>query len=272
MEADVQTLSFNKDVPIRVNILSDLEAVSREGARRFARCAREAFDAKGRFAVALSGGKTPLRLFSLLSSPFYLKEIAWPGIHFFWVDERCVSPRSDESNYKAAWTHLLSRISVPESNIHRIRGEEDPTKEAQRYEEELRRFFSPVETPTFDLILLGLGEDGHTASLFPGSSALEERERFVLPVFLDDTRKNRITLTLPVLNQASTILFLVSGSSKASAVKEVLSKDRRTRNLPASLVRPSRGTVEWLIDRAAAAKLLERALDENRGNRAPPPD
>lgn len=257
LETKVQTISFDRDFRFRVRVLSDLEAVSREGTRLFAQWAQEVVDAKGRFVVALSGGKTPLRLFSLLSSEPSLKEIKWPCVHFFWVDERCVPPQHDESNYKAAWDHLLSRISVPESNIHRIRGEDDPSKEAQRYEEELRRFFAPQEMPTFDLVLLGLGEDGHTASLFPGSPALKEKERLVLPVFLGATKKNRITLTLPVLDQASRVLFLVSGSPKADVVKEVLGKEGGVRNLPASLVRPSRGSVEWLIDRAAAAKWLE---------------
>jgi len=242
---------------VETRILPDLEALSHEGGIVFARIAREAISGRGRFAVALSGGETPRRLYALLGSPLFQDEINWNGAHFFWADERCVPPEREESNFKWAWDLFLSKTPVPASNIHRIRGEEDPEKEAKRYETELRLFFGSEGPPRFDLVLLGVGDDGHTASLFPDSNAVEERTRLVLPVFLEEPKKNRITLTLPVLNHASKILFLVSGSSKAEVVKRILAREKSAEKLPAALVKPYQGSVLWLIDEAASTKWLE---------------
>jgi 6-phosphogluconolactonase len=165
-------------------------------------------------------------------------------------------PKEDEaSNFRTAFDTFLSKIALPDKNIHRIKGEEAPDKAARDYEEEIRRFFGESERPGFDLIILGMGEDGHTASLFPGSKSLEERVRLAIPVYLGEPRKNRITLTLPVLNNADQILFLAAGPSKAGVLSEILGDGEKRKGFPAGLVRPAHGNMTWLIDQEAARKL-----------------
>jgi 6-phosphogluconolactonase len=177
-------------------------------------------------------------------------------MHIFWADERCVPLDRPESNYKLAHDAFLSSVPLPAENIHRIRGEEEPAEAAQAYEDELRSFISSPGVMVFDLIILGAGEDGHTASLFPGSAALRERTRLAVPVFLEQPKINRVTLTLPVLNHAAQVLFLASGRAKVDVVWDIL-EGGDTRHYPAGRVRPVNGDVTWFIDRQAAGKLRD---------------
>jgi 6-phosphogluconolactonase len=216
---------------------------------------RNATDRKGRFIVAISGGSTPRRLYGLLGSEEYRHQIDWQGVHFFWVDERCVHREHEESNFRTAFDAFLSKISIPNGNIHRIKGEEEPEKAARDYEKEINEFFKPSQLPMFDLVILGMGEDGHTASLFPGSNALGEKERWVVPVYLEKPKINRITLTLPVLNHAAQVLFLVSGRSKATVLSEIIESEHKRAKYPAGLIYPVHGGLLWLVDHGAAGKL-----------------
>ena len=238
-----------------IEVLSDLEALSLHAASIFVSASKNSIAAKKRFAVAISGGSTPRRLYTLLGSDAYRHRVDWQTVHFFWADERCVPKEDEASNFRTAFDTFLSKIALPDKNIHRIKGEEAPDKAARDYEEEIRRFFGESERPRFDLIILGMGEDGHTASLFPGSKSLEETVRLAIPVYLGEPSKNRITLTLPVLNNAVQILFLVAGPSKAGVLSEILGDGEKRKWFPAGLVRPAHGNMTWLIDQEAARKL-----------------
>ena len=239
----------------QIQILPDLEAISHQAASLFVRAAKDAIDRRMRFVVAISGGSTPRKLYGLLGSEEYSSPIDWQRVHFFWVDERCVPKDHEESNFKASFDALLSKVSIPPKNVHRIKSEEDPEEAARNYENEIRSFFKTVDWPVFDLIILGMGADGHTASLFPGSKSLEERERLTVPVYLEKPKINRITLTLPVLNHASQILFLISGRSKATILSEILENGHKKDRYPAGLINPAHGTLLWLIDQEAAGQL-----------------
>ncbi len=241
---------------VQVRVFQDLEEMSRAAAEFFTTMAQKSIATQGRFAPALSGGSTPRQFYSLLGSPSYRNAVDWPRIHIFWADERCVPPDRPESNYKLAHDAFLSSVPLPAENIHRIQGEGEPAEAAQAYEHELRGFISSSDIIVFDLIILGAGDDGHTASLFPGSAALRERTRLAVPVFLERPKISRITLTLPVLNNAAQVLFLVSGSAKAGVVWDIL-EGGDTRHYPAGQVRPLNGYVTWFIDRQAAGKLSE---------------
>jgi 6-phosphogluconolactonase len=239
----------------RIQVLPDLEAMSHKAAEMFVRLSTTCVASRGKFSAAISGGSTPRKLYSLLGSAEYSPQVDWQRVHFFWVDERCVPKEHEESNFMTAFDRLLSKISIPGENVHRIKGEEDPDKAARNYEEEVRRFFGMSGLPMFDLVILGMGEDGHTASLFPGSNLLNERIRLAAPVYLEKPNWNRITLTLPVLNNATQILFLVAGHSKADVVYEVLGNGRKKERYPAGLIRPVHGSLTWLIDQEAARRL-----------------
>lgn len=252
MEATV-----NQEPNAQIQVLSDLEAISHQAASVFADISRSSVAKKGRFAVALSGGSTPRRFYSLLGSDPYRREIQWRHIHLFWADERCVPKEDEESNFGFAYELFLSKISIPASNIHRVKGEEGPEQGAKDYENDLRKFFGMSGIPVFDLIVLGMGEDGHTASLFPGSKLLRETERLAVPVYVKRPKIDRVTLTLPVLNNAAQILFLVSGPSKAKTVHQVFGKNEKKKRFPAALIKLSHGITVWLIDREAARNLKE---------------
>lgn len=239
----------------RVRVFQDLEVLSRAAAELFTTRAKRCVAAEGRFAVALSGGATPRGLYALLGSTPFRENIEWKHTHVFWADERCIPGDHPESNFKLAVDAFLSSIAIPKENIHRIKGEKGPLRAAQDYEEELRLFFGPA-FPVFDLIILGAGEDGHTASLFPGSASLHERARLVLPVHLEPPKIDRVTLTLPVLNHAAEVLFLASGRAKAEVVHAILENGNPMRH-PAGLVHPVRGSITWFIDRQAAGLLTE---------------
>ncbi|HXG53546.1 MAG TPA: 6-phosphogluconolactonase [candidate division Zixibacteria bacterium] len=235
-------------------VCKDSADLAGRAAERFAGAAAAA---AGRFAVALSGGTTPAEFYARLGMEGSGR-IAWRSVHLFWGDERCVPPDHPQSNYRTARESLISKIPVPPANVHRMAGEEEPSAAAAAYERELRGFFRPPpgQPPRFDLIFLGVGEDGHIASLFPGSAALREAERWVLSTFVESAGAHRLTLTLPVINGAARVIFLVKGASKAEIVGRVLGARRGSPDLPAALVRPRHGSVTWLVTRDAARRLV----------------
>jgi 6-phosphogluconolactonase len=260
----VKPPKLNPSAAADVHIFPDLEALSRAAAVRFAHASVESISSKGTFSVALSGGSTPRGLYLLLGSDHYIRSIDWQHVHIFWADERCVPSDHEQSNFKLASDTFLSKVPVPSGNLHRIKGEEPPEHGAKEYEAALRQFFGQSEIPAFDLILLGLGEDGHTASLFPGSAALAEQERLAVAVPKQPPEPDRITLTLPVLNNALRIIFLVAGSAKAHILQKVLEDPDAGKRYPAGLVCPARGKVTWLIDSAAAGLLRKEYSLFNR--------
>jgi 6-phosphogluconolactonase len=213
---------------------------------------------RGRFDWALAGGKTPEELYALLASRDYVLRVDWSRVHFYWGDERCVAPDHPDSNYRMARASLLDAIQPPAENVHRMPGELEPSLAAERYEAELRRCFDEAEAPfpSFDLILLGMGADGHTASLFPGSPALAETRRWVVANPIEALATTRLTLTLPVLNAASSVLFLVAGADKAERLEQVLSAAARP-EFPSQRVRPRGAEPQWFVD-GPAGKLIAR--------------
>ena len=214
----------------------------------------------GKVAVALSGGSTPRPLFALLASEKYSRRVGWDRTHIFWGDERCVPPDNYQSNYQMARETLLKAAPIPASNVHRIHGEEDPEKAAVEYENELRTFFGVNATDDspllgFDLILLGMGDNGHTVSLFPGSPAVKEEKRWVMAQYVEVVSMWRITLTPVVINAAQNIIFIVSGTEKAEGLHDVLEGPFQPEVLPAQIISPARGRLLWLLDKAAAGRL-----------------
>ncbi len=241
-------------------IYPDLDALSCAAADLIVTLAKRALAGRKRFSIALSGGSTPRTLYALLASPPWKESLPWEGTHVFWADERCVPPDDRDSNYRLALETVLSRVPLPLANIHRIPGEEGPDRAARTYEDELRFFFGNAAAG-FDLVLLGAGEDGHTASLFPGAPTLASTARLALPVHLDRPLHSRVTLTLPVLNGADHVLVLAAGRAKAPVVQEVIDNGNR-KKYPAGLVRPASGNLIWMLDRDAASLLRELAADQ----------
>jgi 6-phosphogluconolactonase len=241
-----------------VRVFEGSAELIRATAEEIAGEAERAVAGRGRFAWALSGGATPRDLYRLLASDFYRGRLPWRAIHFFWGDERHVPPDHADSNFRMARETMLDAVPVPPENIHRVHAEEpDARRAAAEYEAELLSFFgfAAGEWPRFDLVLLGLGKDGHTASLFPGSEAVRERERLVVAPWVEPQRACRITLTPPVLNHAHRALFLVSGEEKAEAVRAVIEGAREPERYPAQVVEGNR---LWMVDQAAA-RLLSAA-------------
>jgi len=240
-----------------VRIAEDAQELAQEAADLFVWLGQQAVAASGRFRVVLSGGTTPKLLYAMLVSPAFSGQLEWPRVEFYFGDERCVPPDHPDSNFRMADETLLRPLKIAPERIFRMRGEaDDPDEAAREYETVLRTQFGVPAPgwPSFDLILLGLGEDGHTASLFPGAPALEERARLVVASRAPGGVKNRLTLTVPAMNQARVVLFLVSGIIKAAAVHAVI-EDRETGRVPAKLIRPVSGRVIWILDRAAASGL-----------------
>jgi 6-phosphogluconolactonase len=255
---------FNFSLPAaELRVLPDLTALNRSVVHEFTRAALDAVTARGRFAVALAGGSTPRAMYELLAvgRRHGHPKLPWSRLHFFFGDERAVPPDHPESNFRMASEALLAHVPVPAANVHRIHAELEPARAAEDYEADLRRFFalSLHGLPRFDLILLGLGADGHTASLFAGSPALRETRRLVTAHPASQSRAARLTLTLPVLNAAAEVLFVVSGADKAPVVRAVLHGPARRPALPAQRVRPDKGRLLWLLDEAAASGLTARA-------------
>jgi 6-phosphogluconolactonase len=252
-----------------VEIFSERSELFRAEAERIVMLAKEASDTRGRCLVALSGGSTPRPLYELLATAPYATRIDWSRMHLFWGDERCVPPEHPDSNYRMTREALIDRVPLPPENVHRIRGEDRPERAAAAYELLLRKFFGPSDTParTFDLVLLGLGRDGHTASIFPGTAAMAEARRWAMAVHIEEPRDMwRVTLTTVVLNAAADVTFLVAGADKAPRLREVLHAgvDRRP-SLPAQLVKPSRGALHWMVDSAAGAELAGLSSRAHQG-------
>jgi 6-phosphogluconolactonase len=244
-----------------IHILPDAAALAAFAADQFIQMATDSTAIRGRFIVALSGGSTPRLLYTLLTQPARIALIDWSRVMVFWGDERCVPPDDPLSNYRMAQQALLDRVHLPAENVHRIFGELEPDRAARKVELELRQVFPGTPQPRFDLVLLGLGDDGHTASLFPGSPALTETERWVTPVehvVPPPPLVTRISLTIPVFNSAASVLFLVSGSGKAGIVSKVLQNQPRSAQLPAQRVRPDKGRLVWAVDSLAAAEYLKQ--------------
>ena len=232
-----------------VQVYPDANSLARAAAEYFVTLAAEAITARGRFVVALSGGSTPRAIYTLLASREFAPRVDWSCVHVFWGDERCVPPDHPESNYALARETLLDHVPLPEGNIRRIRAELDPRRAAALYQEELEAVLGTEGR--FDLILLGIGADGHTASLFPGTLALEEKTRWVVENYVESLSAWRVTLTLPVLNAARHVTFLVSGAAKAETLARIQAGER----LPVALVHPSPGQLTWIVDSAAAGQL-----------------
>jgi 6-phosphogluconolactonase len=249
-------------VSVDLHIAANAEALYRAAADEFVRVAVQASQADGRFCVALAGGSTPKGLYALLADDASLRDaIPWEQTHVFWGDERAVPPDHADSNYRMAASVLLSKAPIPPQNVHRIHGEEaDPHDAARAYEQELRSFFALPDGayPRFDLVLLGLGSDAHTASLFPGTAALDERNRLAVANRVDKLDATRITLTVPVFNNARCVVFLVSGADKASALKAVIEGPEAPHDVPAQLIQLHAGKIVWLVDQGAA-RMLQRA-------------
>ena len=245
-----------------VRVLPGVESLMEAAAERLVTRAAAAIGASGRFTVALAGGSTPRALYELLVTPRYARRIDWPRVHVFWGDERCVPPDDPASNYRMTREALLDHVPIPASNFHRIRGENPPVAAAAAYEEGLHRVFStrdgrPREASgaCFDLVLLGMGDNGHTASLFPGLTAVRERERWVVSEYVAEVSMWRVTLTPVILNAAADVVFLVSGSKKAATLQQVVEGPYRCDVLPAQAISAPNGCVTWLVDEAAAANL-----------------
>jgi 6-phosphogluconolactonase len=241
-----------------VQVFEDAEAVARAAAETFARLAREAFEGRGAFSVALSGGTTPRRVYELLASDEFRGRVPWEGVHVFFGDERMVPPDHADSNYRMANEALLSRVPVPAENVHRIDGLGDAAASASDYESVMRGFFGEeAEWPRLDLVFLGMGDDGHTASLFPGTAALGELRAWAAANWVEKLGAWRVTLTAPALNAARSVVFLVNGAGKAERLREVLKGERDPSRLPSQLIDPRGGSLSWYVDSAAAAKLNE---------------
>ena len=241
-----------------VRVFGDAAELARAAAGEISFHIRRTLRASGRFTWALAGGNTPRALYRLLASDPFRETLPWHAVHFFWGDERHVPPDHPESNFRMAREAMLDAVAVPPENIHRIAAEEpDAARAAVLYEAALRSFFALAagEWPRFDLVLLGLGEDGHTASLFPGSAAVREHERLVVAPWVEAQQAFRITLTPPVLSHARRALFLVSGGEKAAVLRAVLEGPREPDRYPAQVVEGNRS---WMVDRAAA-RLLSTA-------------
>jgi 6-phosphogluconolactonase len=238
---------------VEVKIVPDKAALAQTAAQEFHRVAEAAVRERGRFSVALSGGNTPRSVYSLLASEQI--QLPWNSIHIFFGDERHVPPDDPESNFLMASESLLSKVPIPQKNVHRIRAELNAEAAAMQYEHELREFFHLMDHdwPRFDLIFLGLGDDGHTASLFPGSKALTDESSRVAANWVEKFQTLRITLTFPVLNHAAEVVFLVSGASKAWILSEVLQPG--IRKFPAQNVQPENGRLLWLVDQDAGSLL-----------------
>ena len=257
-----------RKLTIKYYVEPDPAALARRAACHFVEMVSESAEANGRARIALSGGSTPKAAFQLLADPNqgYLKRLPWEDLELFWVDERTVPPDHPESNYRMTREALLDHVPLNPQQVHRMEGELPPEQAAARYESELRNTFrlEGAELPRFDLISLGMGDDGHTASLFPHTAALHEMNRLVTANQVPQKDTWRITLTWPVINHARSVFFLIAGAEKAQRVHEVFTGPRDPERLPSQLIWPSSGILTLFLDQAAAA-LLPATNGEGRG-------
>jgi len=241
-----------------VDVFSSPETLARAAAARFVESAASAIAAHGRFVVALSGGSTPRACFDLLATPEFSAHVDWSNVHIAWGDERCVPPNDAQSNFRMASDALLSHVPIRAQNVHRMFGELEPAEAALQYEHTLRALFSTstgapqhIAGARFDLVLLGLGTDGHTASLFPRGRSVRETERWVTAEFGTSVNMWRLTLTPPIINAAARVLFLVAGADKAAVLQRVWHDAINVDLLPAQAVRPSHGELHWMVNQGA---------------------
>lgn len=244
-------------------IARDEAALAKKAAEILMESVRDAIAERGHASWAIGGGSTPKVIFPLLTEPYYRERIDWKNISLFWGDERCVPPDHADSNYKLAKDLLLSKVPLPASSIHRMAGEmSSPQAAAKAYENKLKTIFKfDRPFPKFDLIWLGMGADGHTASLFPGTSALEENEKWVVGHHVENLSSNRITLTFPVINNARRVVIITPGENKATVLRDLFHADMPKSRYPVQRVKPVNGDLIWLLDKQAAAKLPADALN-----------
>lgn len=244
---------------LHLQTFADAEAVSQAAAREFARCATEAVVAGGKFTVALSGGSTPRRLYQILAEPPCRDLVDWSKVEIFWGDERSVPPDHADSNYRMASEAMLTRLPIPPEHIHRLQAERaDRDKAAQDYQNEIAKTFGVDpngEPPVFDLVLLGMGPDGHTASLFPGTTGLREMKKWVTPNWVEKFKTFRLTMTRPMINKAREVLFLVAGKDKTAPLQKVFCGPSDPNTYPSQLICPTAGLLVWYLDVAAIAGL-----------------
>ena len=234
-------------------VCADKAALNTKAAECFRDIAKKAIFGSGTCTVSLSGGSTPKQLYALLATPEWSKQVQWEHIHLFWGDERNVPIDHADSNYAMVERELLSKVPVPEKNVHRFPVElGDANAVAAAYEKSLHEFFGTNGLPRFDLVLLGLGENGHTASLFPHCPALREAKRLIVADWVEEVKADRLTMTAPLINAARQIIFLVSGANKAQVLHDVLNGPRQPEQLPAQLIAPAAGRLTWLADADAA--------------------
>jgi 6-phosphogluconolactonase len=233
-----------------MRILPDFESLSQAAAELVMEQSKRAIEARGRFSLVLSGGSTPRLTYELLASEMFRASIEWKKVHIFWGDERCVPPDDPRSNERMAREAFLDHVSIPQEQIHPIRCASSPQQSAQAYESTLKTFFGN-HNPSFDTVLLGLGVDGHTASLFPGSPALKENKRWVVATHSGNEDFERVTLTPVLINRAMNVVFLVAGKEKARILREVTEDAAVGDPLPARLIRPAGGQLVWLVDKQA---------------------
>ena len=232
------------------------EHLSLGAAQEFVRIVNSAIEARGVCSVALSGGETPRRMYNRLAKATFANSVDWNKVHVFFGDERVVPPTDHQSNFGMVDHELLSHLDIPDRNVHRILGEISPEDAARRYEQVLEDVFGYQEV-RFDLVLLGLGEDGHTASLFPGTRALNEEQHSVSPNFVPQLESWRISLTFPIINKARWIVFLVAGTSKAAILRRVIGANGPSKDLPATMVLPKEGILLWMIDTDAWSQIKD---------------
>lgn len=243
------------NISANISVFDTPEQVAVAAAERFVECADELHRELARSSVALAGGNTPRRVYELLATDRFKNRVEWSRVHLFFGDERCVPPEHPDSNYRMAFESFISHLPIPSTNVHRMIGEGDANENAQAYEKQLRDFFTGLPWPRFDLVLLGMGDDGHSASLFPDSPALQESSRWVVPTRNEQSGQDRITLTVPVFNHARHVTFLVTGKKKAQRLKEVLRPELQSKELPVQAIAPIEGMLEWLVDSEAASLL-----------------
>ncbi|MFP5260543.1 MAG: 6-phosphogluconolactonase [Blastocatellia bacterium] len=252
----------------QIRVYRDADELALKAARRFARLADQYSIGCGRFTVALSGGSTPRKMLSILAEEPFLDTVPWSSIYFFWGDERCVPPNHRDSNYRMAFEALLSKVPVPTENIFRIHAEDpDPARAAEDYSRALTEFFLERATksataplanmPRLDLVLLGMGPDGHTASLFPHTTALHDAGHIAVANFVEKLNAHRITLTAAAINNARNVTFIAAGGDKAEALRDVTEGVYQPEVYPSQLIRPRGGTLLWMVDEAAAALLAD---------------
>lgn len=240
-------------------VARDIDDLCERAAVRVARSIADRVQASGRSAIVLSGGTTPRRLYERLATGTFQQAIPWDHVYLFWGDERCVPPDHPDSNYKMAYDTLISKIPIPKENVYRMPAERsDHVEAALEYEESLRNFFGPSGEgwPRFDIALLGIGMDGHTASLFPGSPALAEKKQWVAATYIEKLKVYRLTLTPEVFNHSTQVIFLATGEEKAQVIKELFTADHCTNRFPFQIIRPHDGELIFLLDQAAASLSL----------------